>query len=121
LTCLLYFDISRYMDKQNALNALSALAQDSRLEVFRLLVKAGDNGLPAGDIAAHLGARQNTMSTHLGILTQAGMIRRRREGRIIRYAADFDGMRGLIRFLMSDCCGGVPEIVRPLAEDFATG
>ncbi|WP_421787519.1 ArsR/SmtB family transcription factor [Hyphobacterium sp.] len=107
------------MDKINALGALGALAQESRLDVFRLLVKAGDNGLPAGEIAAHLNVRQNTMSTHLGILTRAGLIRRRREGRVIRYAADFNGMRGLIGFLMRDCCGGVPEIVRPLAEDFS--
>jgi len=107
------------MDKQNALDALGALSQESRLDVFRLLVKAGDEGLPAGDIAAHLEVRQNTMSSHLGILTRAGMIHRKREGRTIRYAANFDGMRGLIVFLMTDCCSGVPEIVRPLAADFA--
>ncbi|WP_420433496.1 ArsR/SmtB family transcription factor [Hyphobacterium sp.] len=107
------------MDKPTALDALSALSQESRLDVFRLLVKAGDDGLPAGDIAMHLGVRQNTMSTQLAILTRAGLIQRRREGRTIRYAADFQGMRGLIRYLMSDCCGGVPEIVRPLAEDFS--
>ncbi|WP_421790908.1 ArsR/SmtB family transcription factor [Hyphobacterium sp.] len=107
------------MDKQNALSALGALSQESRLDVFRLLVRAGDNGLAAGDIAAYLNVRQNTMSTHLGILTRAGMIHRKREGRSIRYAANYDGMRGLIVFLMSDCCRGVPEIVGPLADEFA--
>lgn len=107
------------MDKENALDALGALSQESRLDVFRLLVRTGDQGLAAGDIAAHLNVRQNTMSTHLGILTRAGLIRRKRQGRSIRYAANYDGMRGLIVFLMTDCCRGVPEIIRPLAKEFS--
>ncbi|WP_109259823.1 ArsR/SmtB family transcription factor [Hyphobacterium indicum] len=108
------------MDTLNALDALSALSQESRLDVFRLLVKAGSKGLAAGDIAAHLRVRQNTMSSHLGILTRAGLIRRERQGRSIRYAADSDGMQGLIRFLMTDCCSGVPEVIQPLADEFST-
>jgi DNA-binding transcriptional ArsR family regulator len=108
------------MDKQDALGALGALSQESRLDVFRLLVRAGAAGLPAGDIAAHLDIRQNTMSTHLAILTRAGLINRQRQGRSIRYTANYDGMRGLIGFLMNDCCCGVPEIVRPLTGDLTT-
>lgn len=99
-----------------AVEALSALAQGHRLAVFRLLVKTGNDGLPAGEIAREVGIRPNTLSTHLTILGHAGLIRSRREGRSIIYSADYDGMRGLLGFLVADCCDGRPEICAPLAD-----
>jgi DNA-binding transcriptional ArsR family regulator len=103
-----------------AVDALSALAHASRLAVFRLLVRAGPEGLPAGEIAREVGALPNTLSTHLAILDRAGLIRARRAGRSLIYSADYDGMRALLGFLMADCCAGRPEICAPLAE-IATG
>lgn len=102
------------MDELTALDALSALAQEARLEVFRLLVRTGAPGLPAGEIAAALNLKPNTLSTHLGILERAGLVAGTREGRIIRYAADMGGMRALLAFLMEDCCGGRPELCAPV-------
>ncbi|MGP1396985.1 MAG: ArsR/SmtB family transcription factor [Inquilinaceae bacterium] len=107
------------MDKNNTLVALAALAQETRLDVFRTLVKAGPAGLPAGVIADRLGVRQNTMSTNLAVLTRAGLIRSEREGRSIRYFADFNGMRGLLAYLMEDCCGGRPTVCAPLLDEIA--
>jgi len=105
------------MDKSNAIEALHALAQETRLETFRLLVKRGGEGMAAGDIAGTLGVRQNTMSANLAVLARAGMVRSEREGRTIRYFADFDGMRGLLAFLMEDCCGGNPEQCKPVLDE----
>lgn len=102
------------MDKKSALAALAALGQDTRLEVFRLLVKAGGAGIPAGEIAARLGAVQNTISAHLKILDHAGLVRAEREGRTIRYFADMTGFRDLLAYLMEDCCNGAPELCRPV-------
>lgn len=99
-----------------AVEALSALAHGSRLAVFRLLVRAGAEGMPAGDIAREIGALPNTLSTHLTILGHAGLIRSRREGRSVIYSADYDGMRALLGFLIEDCCAGRPEICAPLQE-----
>jgi DNA-binding transcriptional ArsR family regulator len=82
--------------------------------VFRLLVRAGPEGLPAGELAREVGALPNTLSSHLTILAHAGLIRSRREGRSILYSADYEGMRALLGFLMEDCCGGRPEICAPL-------
>ena len=84
------------MDKSSSLNALSALGQETRLEIFRLLVKAGV-GVPAGEIAERLGVVQNTTSAHLKVLTQAGLVTPRRDGRTVRYAADMTGFRDLLR------------------------
>ena len=81
------------------------------LDVFRLLVKAGGEGQLAREIAATLGIRPNTLSASLTILHHAGLVTSRREGRGIRYFADMEGMRGLLGFLMEDCCGGAPEAV----------
>jgi len=102
------------MDKNHALAAFAALSQPTRLDVFRLLIKAGDEGMSAGDIGEALGVRQNTMSANLSILARADLIRSKREGRSIRYYADMDGMRGLLAFLMEDCCGGHPELCQPV-------
>lgn len=98
-----------------AVDLLSALAQGHRLAVFRLLVKAGPEGLSAGSIAREVGVRPNTLSTHLAILEHAGLAQSRREGRSVIYTADYAAMRGLLGFLMEDCCGGAPEICAPLA------
>lgn len=103
------------MDPQTAVGALSALAHPGRLEVFRLLVQAGAEGMAAGDIARATGSLSNTLSTNLGILAAAGLVVARRDGRSIIYAAGYDQMRGLLAFLMEDCCGGKPEICAPLA------
>lgn len=104
------------MDKKSALAALAALGQDTRLEVFRLLVKAGGAGIPAGEIAERLGAVQNTTSAHLKVLDHAGLVRAERDGRIVRYVADMTGFRDLLAFLMEDCCNGSPELCRPVIQ-----
>ena len=99
-----------------AVAGLSALAHGHRLAVFRLLVRAGADGMVAGDIAREVGVLPNTLSTHLGILGHAGLIHGRRDGRSVIYSADYDGMRTLLGFLVSDCCAGRPEICAPLAD-----
>src|SRR5690349_6566143 len=97
-----------------AVDAISALAHEGRLAVFRLLVKAGGDGLAAGDIARKLDTQPNTMSAQLLVLSNAGLIRARREGRSIIYTADFAQMTSLLKFLTEDCCNGRPEICEPL-------
>ena len=104
------------MQLPDAVEALSALAHGHRLAVFRLLVRAGADGMAAGDIAREIGVLSNTLSTHLTILGHAGLIRSRRDGRSVIYSADYDGMRGLLSFLVADCCAGHPDICAPLAE-----
>ena len=100
----------------DAVEALSALAHDTRLSVFRLLVRAGRDGLPAGQIADEVGVRPNTLSTHLTILERAGLLNSSREGRSIIYAAEYGQMRELLGYLVEDCCAGREEICAPLAE-----
>ncbi|WP_322419350.1 ArsR/SmtB family transcription factor [Mesorhizobium huakuii] len=107
------------MDKATALQALAALGQETRLEVFRLLVRAGAEGVPAGEIATRLGTVQNTMSAHLKILGQAGLVQAERDGRSIRYAADMTGFRDLLAYLMEDCCNGAPELCQPILQAVA--
>lgn len=75
--------------------------------------------MSAGDIGDTLGVRQNTMSTNLAILARSGLIRSKREGRSIRYFADMEGLRGLLAFLMEDCCGGRPELCQPIINELA--
>jgi DNA-binding transcriptional ArsR family regulator len=104
------------MDVIEALEALSALSNETRLWVFRLLVQAGHDGMTAGEIADHLSSRQNTMSSHLKFLVQAGLISSHREGRHVRYRADYDTIKSLVLFLMQDCCQGRAEVCRPVAE-----
>ena len=103
------------MDTPSAVSALSALAHTGRLQIFRLLVQAGPDGMAAGEIARATDSLANTLSSNLGILAGAGLVSSRREGRSIIYAAAYDQMRGLLAFLMEDCCGGKPEICAPLA------
>jgi len=107
------------MDKKRALRAFSALSQPTRLDVFRLLVKAGEEGMLAGEISDKLDVRQNTMSVNLSILAQSGLIRNARQGRSIRYFADMQGMSGLLAFLLEDCCGGRPELCQPVIDEIA--
>lgn len=101
------------------LNGLAALGQESRLDAFRLLVRAGATGMPAGEISECLGIRQNTMSAHLSTLQQSGLIGSRREGRTIRYFADMQVMGALLAFLLEDCCGGRPEQCQSLLAELA--
>lgn len=103
------------METKSAVANLAALAHEGRLSVFRLLVQAGAEGLAAGEIARRLEILPNTLSASLNVLSHAGLIGSRREGRSIIYTADYDAMRGLLAFLMEDCCAGSPEICAPLA------
>ena len=110
LDSLLYFDNYQNMEIKQALIALSALAQETRLEVFRLLMRAGPGGLAAGSVAERIGVQPATLSFHLKELERAGLLTARRESRQIFYAPDFRGMRALLAFLSEDCCGGHPDI-----------
>src|SRR6266852_3892397 len=101
------------MKKTEAVAALSALAQDNRLDVFRLLVQAGPGGMPAGGVAGALGLAPNTLTFHFDRLRQAGLVTVRREGRSMIYAARYDAMNGLIAYLTENCCGGRPEACAP--------
>lgn len=105
-----YFDILGSMEIKSAIDALSALAQDTRLSIFRLLVRNGPEGLNAGEIGDRVGVAASTLSHHLATLERAGLLRSWRVQRQIFYAADFAGIRGLLSFLMEDCCRGLPEI-----------
>ena len=102
------------MESPSAVAALSALAHPGRLEIFRLLVRAGPEGVAAGEIARATGSLANTLSANLSVLAGAGLVTSRRDGRSIIYAAGYDRMRALLAFLMEDCCGGNPEICAPL-------
>ena len=99
-----------------AVAALSALAHPGRLGVFRLLVKAGPCGLAAGDIARAMDSLPNTLSNNLNILSSAGLVASRREGRSVVYTAAYDRMRDLLAFLIEDCCSGDASICAPLAD-----
>lgn len=104
------------MDRQGVVTSLSALAHGGRLDIFRLLVKAGPSGVPAGEIARALEVMPNALSANLKVLSHAGLIGSRREGRSIIYTADFAAMSGVLGFLMEDCCGGDAAICAPLAD-----
>lgn len=96
------------MQNSDAITALAALAQESRLAVFRLLVQAGTTGLAASLIAEQLGVPPSSLSFHLKELTRAGLVQARPEGRFIIYSADFSTMNALLAFLTDNCCGGNP-------------
>jgi len=106
------------MKTQDALAALCALAQETRLDIFRCLVEAGPPGVPAGQIGECLGLPLPTLSFHLRTLQQAGLITRQRQSRSLIYTADFDRMTELVGYLTEHCCGGRPErCARPVTED----
>lgn len=102
------------MDIRSAIEALDALSHENRLEAYRLLVRAGTEGLPAGEVADALDARQNTMSSHLKQLQRAGLIDSERDGRSIVYHANYDTIRELILYLMEDCCAGNDAVCKPV-------
>jgi DNA-binding transcriptional ArsR family regulator len=107
------------MDNESAIAALGALAQGTRLDVFRLLMRHEPDGLAAGEIARRLDVPQNTMSAHLGILARAGIVRAERHSRSIVYRADLDGLRALMLFLVQECCAGSPDLCAPLLAELA--
>ncbi len=102
------------MESEDAILALTALAQPTRLDVFKLLAKGEPDGLAAGDIARSLAVPQNTMSSHLSILSRAGLVSTQRFGRSIVYRADFTRLQAVVLFMLRDCCDGRPEICAPL-------
>lgn len=105
------------MEISSATEAFAALSQETRLAAFRLLVRAGPAGLPAGEIARALGAAPSTLSTHLGLLQRAGLVSSERRSRQIVYRADYDGVCALMRYLMEDCCKGHPAVRAALADE----
>ena len=116
LTSEQYFRISRYMKVSEAIKGLAALAQATRLDTFRLLVKHEPDGVAAGELARSLGVPQNTMSTHLSILSSAGLVEGERHSRTIIYRANIKAFQELTLFMVQDCCGGRPEVCAPLIE-----
>lgn len=107
------------MDSEAAITTLAALGQPSRLSVFKLLVRAGPEGMPAGDIARAVGTPANTMSAHLGVLENAGLISARRAGRTIFYAIEAAHLRALFGYLVADCCNGRADLCAPLLDPAA--
>jgi DNA-binding transcriptional ArsR family regulator len=107
------------MKSEAAIDALSALAQPTRLEAFRLLVRQEPDGLPAGEIARRLDVPHNTMSTHLAILLRASLISVERHSRSMIYRAEIAAVRRLVLFLLADCCNGRPELCKPLIDEIS--
>jgi len=108
------------MEMNQAIRALAALAQETRLSAFRLLVQAGEEGVSAGTLAERLGVANATLSFHLKELSHAGLIRSRQESRHIYYSADFAAMNTLLQFLTENCCGGVPCVPEVACCDSAS-
>jgi ArsR family transcriptional regulator len=108
------------MDRDEAILALAALAQGTRLEAFRLLVSRDPEGLAAGEIARKLAVPHNTMSTHLAVLVRAGLIEAERRSQSLIYRARLDRFRDIATYLLKDCCGGHPEICAPLIADITS-
>ncbi|WP_309083797.1 metalloregulator ArsR/SmtB family transcription factor [Chelativorans sp.] len=104
---------------ERAILAFAALAQPTRLDVFRLLMVHEPDGLPAGEIARRMDVPHNTMSSHLAILARAGLIEAERRSRLIIYRARLEAVRALASFLVKDCCGGRPEICAPLIAELS--
>ncbi|HEY7245239.1 MAG TPA: helix-turn-helix domain-containing protein [Xanthobacteraceae bacterium] len=109
------------MEKSNAVAALAALAQDNRLDVYRLLVEAGPDGMPAGQVAEALDLAPNTLTFHFDRLRGAGLVTVRREGRSMIYTARYDTMNALLAFLTQSCCRGVPGRCLPAQRRNAAG
>ncbi|MDO5604387.1 MAG: metalloregulator ArsR/SmtB family transcription factor [Paracoccus sp. (in: a-proteobacteria)] len=105
------------METAQALDSFAALSHEGRLAVLRLLIAAEPEGMAAGDIAARLKVLPNTLSNNLGVLSQARLVRSRRQGRQVVYFARIDTVQDIVRFLMRDCCGGAAAICGPVAAD----
>jgi len=106
------------MENANAIDVFTALAQATRLDAFRLIMAHEPHGLPAGEVARRLEVPQNTMSNHLAVLARAGLITAERHSRSIIYRAELERVREVASFLVSDCCGGRPELCQPLVAEF---
>jgi len=104
------------LNEAQAISALSALAQPTRLAIYKLLIKHEPVGITAGVIAETVGAPHNTLSSHLAILVRAGLLRAARDGRTIVYRSNVEGMQSLLHFLVNDCCNGHPELCNFLAD-----
>lgn len=109
------------MDESIALATLAALAQPTRLAVFRLLVRHEPHGVAAGEVAVTLEVPQNTLSAHLAVLAHAGLVEGERQGRSIVYRARLDALRGLMVYLARDCCSAHPELCQSLLAELACG
>jgi ArsR family transcriptional regulator, arsenate/arsenite/antimonite-responsive transcriptional repressor len=105
------------MDEIRTIAALSALAQPTRLQTFRLLVEREPDGVPAGELARLIGVPQNTMSAHLSIMANAGLVAGERQSRSIIYRADLEHFRAAMLYLLQDCCGGSASLCAPLIAD----
>lgn len=103
------------MEQREAIDAFAALAQPTRMSVYRVLVEHEPTGLPAGEVARVLEVQQNTMSSHLAILSRAGLVESRRQGRTVVYRAVVERVRDVADFLLRDCCGGQRELCEPPA------
>jgi ArsR family transcriptional regulator len=112
-----YIHNTGYMDTESIIGALGALAQVTRLETYRLLVRHEPAGQPAGEIARLLEVPQNTLSAHLAVLSRAGLVQAERQSRSIIYRASLARLREMILFLVKDCCGGAPEHCEPLLAE----
>lgn len=108
------------MESDTAILALAALAQPTRLETFRLLVRHEPEGLAAGEVARALSVPQNTLSSHLSVLARAGLVTSERHGTTITYRADLHRLRAVVGFVLKDCCGGRAEICAPLIADLSS-
>lgn len=115
-----YVDIIRHMDEKDALERFSALAQETRLAAFRLLVRHEPDGLAAGEIARLLQVPHNTMSAHLAVLTRAGLAVSQRRSRSIIYRAHLVHIQETVCYLIRDCCAGRPEVCDPLLDSLAS-
>jgi ArsR family transcriptional regulator, arsenate/arsenite/antimonite-responsive transcriptional repressor len=104
------------MDKTDVVAALAALAQEHRLEVYRLLVQAGPEGMAAGEVASGVGIPPNTLSFHLDRLRHASLVAFKRQGRSLIYAARYDTMNALIDYMTENCCGGKPQLCKPVSR-----
>jgi len=114
---VIQFHHSGNMEMDDALSALSALAQPTRLQAFRLLVRAAPHGMASGALARALDVPANTLSSHLSVLTKAALVRSSRQGRSITYRAELDRLRAAIAYLLKDCCAAEPAICAPLVAD----
>ena len=105
------------MESNEAINGLAALAQETRLQAFKILVRHEPEGVAAGELARLLKVPQNTLSTHLAILSQASLVSSERQSRSIVYRANLEAVRGIVLHLLNDCCNGRPELCSPLIEE----